>query len=62
MALHDFERDLGTAIDNLIETHVALDSDPKQVRRYLKMLAETISVSADRIDEYLKSQSWPDRI
>ena len=62
MALVDFERDLGDAIDNLVEAHVALDSGPYQTLLYLRLLSEIISKSADRLEKWIKTQQWEDRI
>ncbi len=62
MALIDFERDLGNAIDNLVETHVAMESGPYQTLLYLRILAEIISKSADRLEKWIKTNQWEDRI
>mgnify|MGYP001765212118 CR=1 FL=1 len=62
MALVDFERDLGNAIDNLVETHVAMESGPYQTLLYLRILAEIISKSADRLEKWIKTNQWEDRI
>ena len=62
MALVDFERDLGDSIDNLVETHVAMDSGPYQTLLYLRLLSEIISKSADRLEKWVKEQQWEDRI
>ena len=62
MALVDFERDLGNAIDNLVETHVAMESGPYQTLLYLRILSEIISKSADRLEKWIKTNPWEDRI
>lgn len=62
MAAVDFERDLGEAVDNLIETHVALDSGPYQTLLYLRILANILDKSADRLEKWIKTNQWEDRI
>lgn len=62
MAAVDFERDLGEAVDNLIETHVALDSGPYQTRLYLRILANILDKSADRLEKWIKTNQWEDRV
>lgn len=62
MAVVDFERDLGDAIDNLVETHVAMDSGPYQTLLYLRILSEIISKSADRLEKWIKTNEQSDRI
>lgn len=62
MAIVDFERDLGDAIDNLVETHVAMDSGPYQTLLYLRIMGEIISKSADRLEKWIKTNERSDRI
>ena len=62
MAAVDFERDLGEAVDNLIETHVALDSGPYQTLLYLRILANILDKSADRLEKWIKTNQREDRV